>query len=509
MLQEAVRNAAGRRLRILEIGGGHGVLTGEILPVLAEANVEYYFTDLGRGFVVAARAAAEERGLNFIKFQTLDITEPPAKTGLEPESFDLILGLDVVHATPNITKTLSNLRLYLRPGGSLALLETLRVARWNEMIFGLTEGWWYFEDPEIRIPGSPILSIDGWLEALKETGYAGIEAWPNNPEWQLHADSGMLLARKPGRIEALRELGSQVVTEAADVADPAGMARVEALAIERFGGIDGILHCAAVDDQGSIQWKTPRFEEREFAPKIRGTEVLEGIVERTQPSIFLLCSSLNTATGGPGQIGYCAANAFLDAYAHSRAGRGPARTVAVNWDRWQGIGMASAFEDWTFRRTGRKLEGGMTVAQGLAILDRILWAETPAQVIVSKAPPAAPRSVQEPPQASIQNEPKPEPVARSASNPPVGHIETVIASVFESTLGGGPIGRDDNFTELGGDSLIAIQVASRLREELRVELPLRSIFENPTVAALAEAVANRRWAAEAASAETEMEEGVI
>ncbi len=63
-------------------------------------------------------------------------------------------------------------------------------------------------------------------------------------------------------------------------------------------------------------------------------------------------------------------------------------------------------------------------------------------------------------------------------------IEKIVAGVFSQTLNVEQVGAEDNFFELGGHSLLAMQVISRLREMLRVEVPLRSLFEAPTVAQL-------------------------
>jgi hypothetical protein len=71
-------------------------------------------------------------------------------------------------------------------------------------------------------------------------------------------------------------------------------------------------------------------------------------------------------------------------------------------------------------------------------------------------------------------------------------LEAAIAAVWREVLGAERIGRHDNFFELGGHSLLATQTVSRLRRSLEVELPVRALFEAPTVAALAGRVAAAR-----------------
>lgn len=63
-------------------------------------------------------------------------------------------------------------------------------------------------------------------------------------------------------------------------------------------------------------------------------------------------------------------------------------------------------------------------------------------------------------------------------------VESLVAGVWEQVLGVSPVGAEDNFFELGGHSLVATQVVSRLRNVFQVEIPLRDVFENPTVAGL-------------------------
>jgi hypothetical protein len=67
-------------------------------------------------------------------------------------------------------------------------------------------------------------------------------------------------------------------------------------------------------------------------------------------------------------------------------------------------------------------------------------------------------------------------------------VEAVLAGIWLDVLGVPSVGAHDNFFELGGHSLLATLVISRVRETFQIGLPLRTLFEAPTVAGLAEAL---------------------
>jgi amino acid adenylation domain-containing protein len=83
----------------------------------------------------------------------------------------------------------------------------------------------------------------------------------------------------------------------------------------------------------------------------------------------------------------------------------------------------------------------------------------------------------------------------AAGRAPCTLVEEVVAAVWCELLGRERVGADDDFFELGGHSLLATQAVARLRQALAVELPLRDLFEAPTVAALAARIERGRGAA--------------
>ncbi|WP_017558609.1 type I polyketide synthase [Nocardiopsis baichengensis] len=174
---DAVR-AAGRPVRILEVGAGRGYLTWTVAEALRGAGpVEYHFTDVGRSFVLDAQREAAERGLDLMRFGVLDIGADPAAQGYGPGGFDLVLAFNVLHALPDLRGAVRNARSLLEPGGALVLLEAVRQRRWSLLTTGLYEGWWAYDD-DLR-SGSPLVSAATWLRLLKEEGFERTAAEPS------------------------------------------------------------------------------------------------------------------------------------------------------------------------------------------------------------------------------------------------------------------------------------------------------------------------------------------
>ncbi|MFZ4655712.1 MAG: SDR family NAD(P)-dependent oxidoreductase [Caldilineaceae bacterium] len=168
-------------------------------------------------------------------------------------------------------------------------------------------------------------------------------AFPPRAEWdawlQRHA-ADEPTCRKIGQLQALEALGAELLVARADVADLAQMAQVVAEATARFGAIHGVIHAAGAPGDGMIQRKQRAVAAQVLAPKVQGTLVLAQLCDNLALDWLVLCSSLTAITGGLGQVDYCAANAFLDAFAQARTQQSGRFTLAINWDSWRETGMA-------------------------------------------------------------------------------------------------------------------------------------------------------------------------
>jgi phthiocerol/phenolphthiocerol synthesis type-I polyketide synthase E len=138
-------------------------------------------------------------------------------------------------------------------------------------------------------------------------------------------------------VRRMEEAGAEVLVLAADVTDPASLREVRARALDRFGRVDGIVHAAGVPGGGMAEVKERAAAENVMAPKIAGTVALREVFGDLPLDFVLLCSSVTAVAGGFGQVDYCAANNFLDAYACTW----PGRVVSVNWGAWLEVGMAA------------------------------------------------------------------------------------------------------------------------------------------------------------------------
>jgi len=229
-------------------------------------------------------------------------------------------------------------------------------------------------------------------------------------------------------------------------------------------------------------------------------------------NFFLLCSSLGNILYKAkfGQVGYNAANEFLDAFACYKNSGDNTLTVSVNWNNWQEVGMSvEAVKRWTGRlhigsgmsgKAGASaedfLKDGLLPSEGTEVFNRILEASLPRVAVSTQDLTILLKqdivTVMPLPEHSHSEPPTERPGLNNMYVAPRNQTEQILADIWQNLLGVKPVGIYDNFFELGGHSLMGVQLLSRLRDALHVELSLQTLFDKPTIAELTDTIERSR-----------------
>ncbi|MEM8663358.1 MAG: acyltransferase domain-containing protein, partial [Pseudomonadota bacterium] len=184
-----------RPVQILEVGGGTGGTTGHILSTIDCERVDYLFTDISPDFL----GNAERRFDAVPGFRTavLDLSKDIDLAALGGP-FDIIVGANVVHATPDVRQSLRTLRSLLRDNGLLGLVE-IEPHGYFDFVFGLLPDLWAFTDGADR-GDSALIPGTRWCEILATEGFADVAHW-SDAVAEAPAACAMLLARKTASSE--------------------------------------------------------------------------------------------------------------------------------------------------------------------------------------------------------------------------------------------------------------------------------------------------------------------
>lgn len=149
------------------------------------------------------------------------------------------------------------------------------------------------------------------------------------------------VGRAIASIRAIEAAGGEVMYVRADLTNPEAVRQAIHDVKGRFGTLNGVLHTAGVVNDDLIQLKSVTDIEDVLAPKVLGTIVLDEALAGEPLDLLVLFSSTSTDTAPAGQVDYVAANAFLNAFAESRAGTGKPHVAAVHWGVWRDVGLAA------------------------------------------------------------------------------------------------------------------------------------------------------------------------
>ena len=250
---------------------------------------------------------------------------------------------------------------------------------------------------------------------------------------------------------------------AVDVADEEAMSRFIETAESKLGPFNGFIHAAGI--VGAFSRLPIASASRDdlavlLQAKLAGSRVLEKVARRRALDFVCLMSSLAVDLGGPGLGPYAAANCALDAFSGERSGT---PWITINWDGWQadGNGLGIRFDD------------------GISAWEEVM-SLAPSQVVVAIGDLSARLSrwrVRSAPEAVVAD-----------TTPALTATEASVRRAWEAVLGVNSLAPYSDFFDLGGDSLRGAQVINRLRNDLGHEIPVRLLFEAPTIARFSSAI---------------------
>ncbi|MBV9760264.1 MAG: acyltransferase domain-containing protein [Acidobacteriaceae bacterium] len=326
----------------------------------------------------------------------------------------------------------------------------------------------------------------------------GRSTFPPKEEWEtwlrLH-EADDRISRKIRKFSEVEAKGSEVTLLTADSSDESQMTFVFQEIRRRFGALHGVVHLAGLTGVEVVRLITDLTEEeceRQLAPKARGCEVLRRLLEGEQADFCLLFSSTASIFGGTGLMAYAAANGFMDGFIESRNIALGQRWFSINWDGWLTESSAVLINS----GASALAQFSLSSEEALQRMHEVLAHARPGQYVVSKGeiqPRIDDAAVKRPQQAqpgySVVKSRQPTGLI-GGYKAPTTELERKIASVWGECLGLDKIGLHDSLFELGGNSLIAIRIASKLTRTLATDIPVGKLFEYPTVFSLSNSLSS-------------------
>jgi acyl transferase domain-containing protein/acyl carrier protein len=299
------------------------------------------------------------------------------------------------------------------------------------------------------------------------------------------------------RIAELEAAGAVVGVYRGDVADRAALAAVLCEIRATLPPLRGVVHAASVIDDHLTSDLDNDGINRVFRPKLDGAWALHELTRDDPIELFLLFSSATTLIGAPGQGAYVAANTALEALARERHAEGrPA--LAIAWGPIEDAGYLAARRDMREALVRRLATTPLTAAQALAALPAMLasglpvvavatadWGKTRHALPLLSTPMFSEIRYQD---VSLADE---EAIADTLDcldpDAALALLQSIVSEEVARILRLSPdtIVPARPLSQLGMDSLMAVELRLALEARLRVDLPLLSLGEGTSVASIA------------------------
>ena len=294
------------------------------------------------------------------------------------------------------------------------------------------------------------------------------------------------------RLQAIEARGGEILIASADVSNKHQMQAVLDRVQQQWGNLHGVIHAAGDSGEGvfrSVEEMDQADCERHFQSKAHGLYVLDELLASLDLDFRLLFSSNAAVLGGPGLLAYSAAHLFMDTFASAGNRARDPRWTSIDWDYWLAPSSHQKHVPATITKTALPasealqalkilLDHGITGPIAVSAFDlNARWDEW----IRGSRPVAGDQTTS----GTLHSRP----VLESTYLAPQSELEKIITEIWQEHLAIEGIGIHDNFFDLGGNSLIGIQVMGKMNEKLQTSFPILTLFERSTISALAKLVA--------------------
>ncbi|MBD2800447.1 SDR family NAD(P)-dependent oxidoreductase [Xenorhabdus sp. M] len=292
--------------------------------------------------------------------------------------------------------------------------------------------------------------------------------------------------------QQIDEQASSLQLIQADAKDLDAMSELVQNVIKNHGNIDGVFYLAGITGEASLRSiiETDKaYIKAHLEAKQKGITVLEKVLAEVDYDFCVVISSLAPILGGLGFYAYAAASAYLDAFVIQHNQCNQNNWALINWDGWE-VAVKSDLNE----KIGTSLSHLLiTKEEGILLLADVLNYQEKAALIISTADINAriaqwskPSQLEEQGSDSRHKEYSCRPDLECDFIAARNEIETKLIGIWEAFLRIKPLGVEDDFFDLGGNSLKAITLLSQIHKSCNIDVPLTYFFKHPTVKEIAE-----------------------
>lgn len=324
--------------------------------------------------------------------------------------------------------------------------------------------------------------------------------FPASADWQTylaaHRSEEDMTAQQIEKLLALGKV-AELAYHSVDITDAGALRKVLEAAREKFGAIHGVFHAEELMGSGLIQLKSKEAMESVFAPKVQGTLALAEALTGMELDFLALFSRMLSVTGGFGQVDNTAANAFLDAFARAHQADSGIHTLAIDWGMWQFDNLLQGqpiLPEMVAQLQQMQNLYGISAEDGIEAFARALQSglnhcivsTQDLQTVIEETNSLNASSYLEGLKGSRTVD------ANRPYVAPRNDVEVRVTAIWQDLFGVDQVSIYDNFFDLGGNSLLGVQLVTRIRNEFEIDLPMSALFESASVAELAQYISDHQ-----------------